>query len=75
LFSLRKLPFHVKLEAIASARRCWSSRLTGWWTSKEYSEKWKAEEERHKGAPDQKRGSKTFWPTFFHGKKYALNLA
>jgi hypothetical protein len=39
----------VKSEAIACARRCWSSWLTGWWTRQELSEKWRAyEEERHK---------------------------
>jgi hypothetical protein len=44
--------FHVtvKSEAIACARRCWSSRLTGWWTRKEKQKKWRAQkEERHKG--------------------------
>jgi hypothetical protein len=29
----------LKSEAIESARRCWSSRLTGWWTRKEKLEK------------------------------------
>jgi hypothetical protein len=39
------------VEAIACARRCRSSRLTGWWTRKEQSEKWRAEEEeKHEGS-------------------------
>jgi hypothetical protein len=41
-----------KSEAVACARRCRSSQLTGWWTPKEESEKYRAEvEERHKGSP------------------------
>jgi hypothetical protein len=36
----------VKSEAIACARRCRSSRLTGWW-KKNNQKKWRAEEERH----------------------------
>jgi hypothetical protein len=44
-----------KSEAIACARRCWSSRLTRWWTQKDQSEqKWRAEEERGTGVTDQK---------------------
>jgi hypothetical protein len=53
-FILINRSFHAteKSEAIACARRCRSSRLTRWWTQKEYSEKWRAEEEeeRHKGS-------------------------
>jgi hypothetical protein len=39
------------VEAIACARRCRSSRLTGWWTQKIIiRKKWKSEEEeRHNG--------------------------
>jgi hypothetical protein len=49
-----------KSQAIACARRCRSSRLTGWLTWKEFSKKWMAkEEERHKGLqtppPNKKR--------------------
>jgi hypothetical protein len=40
----------VKSEAIACARRCRSSQLTGW-TRKNNQKKWRAvEEERHKGS-------------------------
>jgi hypothetical protein len=39
-----------KSEAIACARRCQSSQLTGQWTKKNNQKKWRAkEEERHKG--------------------------
>jgi hypothetical protein len=41
----------VNSEAIACARRCRSSQLTGWWTRKNNQKKWRAvEEERHKGS-------------------------
>jgi hypothetical protein len=43
-----------KSEAIASARRCRSSRLIGWWTQKEYSKKKAKEEERQEGSLSQK---------------------
>jgi hypothetical protein len=44
-----------KSEAIACARRCRSSRLTGWWFQKNNWIKWRAEEEeRHKGPLNQK---------------------
>jgi hypothetical protein len=49
-----------KSEAIACARSCWSSQLTGWWTQKEKLEKWW---ERHKGPltppPPKKKCSNT----------------
>jgi hypothetical protein len=44
-----------KSEAIACARRCWSFRLTRWWTKKNNRKKWRTEEEeRHKGLLTQK---------------------
>jgi hypothetical protein len=48
-----------KSEAIACARRCRSSRLTGWWIQKNNRKKWMAqEEERHKGSLTQKQNKK-----------------
>jgi hypothetical protein len=52
----------VKSEAIACARRCRSSLLTGWW------KKWRAEgEERHKGSlippPPKKKKFSSFLET------------
>jgi hypothetical protein len=46
-----------KSEAIAHARRCWSSWLTRWWTRKRIiGKKWRAkEEERHKGLLTHKK--------------------
>jgi hypothetical protein len=45
-----------KSEAIACARRCRSSWLTGRWTKKNNRKKWRAEEEeRHKGLLTQKK--------------------
>jgi hypothetical protein len=45
-----------KSEAIACARRCRSSRLTGRWTQKNYQKKGRAEqEERHKGLATPKK--------------------
>jgi hypothetical protein len=55
--SFGNLTFGVKSKAIACARRCRSSRLTGWWTKKNI--KWmaeeKEEEERHKGSLTPKK--------------------
>jgi hypothetical protein len=48
-----------KSEAIALARRCLSSRLTGWWTRKNNRKKWRAEDEkRRKGLLTLKTMSK-----------------
>jgi hypothetical protein len=48
-----------KSEAIACARRCRSSQLTGWWNQKGIIGKRRAEEEEsHKGLLTQKRKEK-----------------
>jgi hypothetical protein len=45
-----------KSEAIACARRCWSSQLTRWWTKKNNRKTWRAEEEeRHMGSLTPKK--------------------
>jgi hypothetical protein len=50
----------VKSEAIACARRCRSSQLTGWCTRKKNNQKkWRAEEERHEGSQTKKNTKKT----------------
>jgi hypothetical protein len=67
----------VKSEAIACARRCRSSLLTGWW------KKWRAEgEERHKGSlippPPKKKevfvvfGNKVFTKVYQQDFRYLL---
>jgi hypothetical protein len=48
-----------KSEAIACARRCWSSQLSRRRTKKNNRKKWRAEEEeRHKGLLTQKNKNK-----------------
>jgi hypothetical protein len=64
-----------KSEAIACARRCRSSRLTRWWTQKESSEKWRAEEEdRHKGSLTKKAKKSRIVSANFRNHKNIIGI-